>query len=539
MTSNVGMAWISNRRDNPGEVSTSTFTSLTLPARSTRQLVQHRADHPARPAPGRPEIDENRTEDCSATTGNRSPAATIQGKPGRNCRSAGVRQRAAESGGSSRGAGTRQAGFHTATGARHEKRSVIVGRRLATVAAFLSAGPRRSPPLTEAAGNPCERTGGPLHLSAGHAWIRDGQRRVRGPADPDRRSRHQESPVLRIADWDVAGNAQRDRPRTSLRARAPGPWIRVRSRGMSAASTRTATQRTFGDFAALETEHNADGEAHYGFHNLPTAAQPSCLPEMPAAYKGDVDSHPYGITVSGRTIYVADAGANSVVSVDIETGKTETVAVLPPGRSRLRPKPRPPTTCRPAWWAGPTTSSRYPPMLPWGRTAGSTSSSLPGGPEDPSLGARGAVFKVDPDNGHVKLFADEIMSPTGLAVDDDGDVYVASLFGEGVLKIDRDSGKQSVVLSAGLTADVDLRGSTLYATVNALPRGPRDRHRPTARSCPSSLGHGIAQTTDSAPRQHKWPGPVPGPAIPLPVAVPRAVARHPTCCGPRRSRRRR
>ena len=43
-----------------------------------------------------------------------------------------------------------------------------------------------------------------------------------------------------------------------------------------------------------------------------------------------MDSHPYGITVSGHTLYVADAGANSVVSVDIETGRTKTVAVLPP-----------------------------------------------------------------------------------------------------------------------------------------------------------------------------------------------------------------
>ena len=41
-----------------------------------------------------------------------------------------------------------------------------------------------------------------------------------------------------------------------------------------------------------------------------------------------------------------------------------------------------------------------------------------------------------------------------------------------------DSGEQTVVLAAGLAADVDIRGHTLYATVNALPGpgGPPDGH---------------------------------------------------------------
>src|SRR4029450_3789544 len=30
---------------------------------------------------------------------------------------------------------------------------------------------------------------------------------------------------------------------------------------------------------------------------------------------------------------------------------------------------------------------------------------LPGGPEDPSLGARGKVYRVNPRNGHIKLVA--------------------------------------------------------------------------------------------------------------------------------------
>ncbi|MCY1242554.1 hypothetical protein D9M72_555190 [compost metagenome] len=53
-------------------------------------------------------------------------------------------------------------------------------------------------------------------------------------------------------------------------------------------------------------------------------------------------------------------------------------------------------------------------------------------------------------------------------MDDDGDLYVASLFGEGVLRIDGND-RQRAVLAGKLTADVALRGSTLYATTDALP----------------------------------------------------------------------
>jgi sugar lactone lactonase YvrE len=85
------------------------------------------------------------------------------------------------------------------------------------------------------------------------------------------------------------------------------------------------------------------------------------------------------------------------------------------------------------------------------------------------MGARGAVFRVNPHSGRIRLFADHVMSPTGLDMDDDGNVYVASLFGQGVLRLSAHSGTETVVLPATLAADVDLRGDTLYATVDALP----------------------------------------------------------------------
>src|SRR6478735_7959571 len=91
MTSNVGMAWISNRRDSPGEVSTSTFTSLTLPARSTASLSSTGLTIRHGPHQAAQKSTRTGTEDCSATTGkSASDADTIQGRsrpqlPQRGC----------------------------------------------------------------------------------------------------------------------------------------------------------------------------------------------------------------------------------------------------------------------------------------------------------------------------------------------------------------------------------------------------------------------------------------------------------------------
>jgi hypothetical protein len=230
------------------------------------------------------------------------------------------------------------------------------------------------------------------------------------------------------------------------------------------------TERTVGDFATLETKNNPDGDQRYGFRNLPADCVARIPAEIPASYKGEVDSHPYGLAVTARTIYVADAGANSVVSVDVGSGKTRTVAVLPPRPVKIKTAEMAEAAGLPECVVGRTYAFEpVPTDVAVGPDGWLYVTSLPGGPEGPELGPRGAIFKVDPDNGRVKLVADEILSPTGLVLDEDGDMYVASLFGDGVVRVDRHSGKQTVVLAAKLTADVDLRSGILYATTDALP----------------------------------------------------------------------
>lgn len=275
--------------------------------------------------------------------------------------------------------------------------------------------------------------------------------------------------VYEKSAWDVAGSDRRGRTIYFAESQGAGTGGKIALAGHLRSIDADGKQRAFGDLAALETKENADAGNSYGFRDLATACAAQLPPQVEASYTGHVDSHPYGIEVYGDTIYVADAGANSIVSVDVKTGETETVAVLPPRPHRFTAAEAK-AVGLPGCVAGQTYNFEpVPTDVKRGPDGWLYVTALPGGPEDPALGARGAVFKVNAHSGRVKMFADHVMSPTGLDLDDEGNVYVASLFGEGVLRLSAHDGKEQVVLPATLAADVDVRGDTLYATVNSLP----------------------------------------------------------------------
>lgn len=312
---------------------------------------------------------------------------------------------------------------------------------------------------------------GPLHISAGsHGSVTVSEefagRLTRIASDGTKKV------LYEAADWDIAGNTQWHGSTYFLESQGAGPGDQRDLLGHIRIIDDDGDQRTLGDFAALEKDDNADGKNLYGFRGLPAGCAALLPPEMPATYRGEVDSHPYAIAVTEHTIYVADAGANSVVSVDAESGNTKTIAVLPPRPYKITAEVAASNGLPDCVVGTIYDFEAVPTDVAVGPGGWLYVTSLPGGPEDPALGARGAIFKVNPDDDDVKLVADGIMSPTGLVIDDYGEMYVASLFGEGILKIDRESGEQTVVLAAGLTADVALRGHRLYATANALgPNG--------------------------------------------------------------------
>jgi hypothetical protein len=239
--------------------------------------------------------------------------------------------------------------------------------------------------------------------------------------------------------------------------------------------------RTIADLARYERKHNPDRDQHYGFGSDVTDKCLENWPEFPPArYKGMVDSHPYGVAVRSGKAYVADAGANAILEVDLESGDISTLAVLPP-----RPTVIPESAARPVEEGGLgvpgcVAGKEYafepvPTDVEVGPDGWLYVTSLPGGPESPELGERGAIFKVNRWSGETKLWADSILSPTGLAIADNGDVYVASLFGGSILKFSCWGDHRSEFLAVNQPAAVEFLDGHLYATVDALsgaPAGP-------------------------------------------------------------------
>jgi hypothetical protein len=280
--------------------------------------------------------------------------------------------------------------------------------------------------------------------------------------------------------WDVAGVETRGTTTFFLESVGAGMGVAENLDGHLNAITKRGDVRTIANFADYERRFNPDGGQDYG---LGPEASADCVAEAtppepgqgpPPRYKGVIDSHPYALAVRGNTAFVADAGMNAILSVDLRNGHISTVAVLPPrpatisaGAAALLQAPG----CAGSVYA----FEPVPTDVEFGPDGWLYVTSLPGGPEDESLGARGAIFKINPWSGETKLWADGIVSPTGLAVANNGDMYVASLFGGEILKLSCWNKDRSVFLAVDQPADVEVQGRTLYATVNGLsgaPAGP-------------------------------------------------------------------
>ncbi|GGH89414.1 ScyD/ScyE family protein [Arthrobacter liuii] len=275
--------------------------------------------------------------------------------------------------------------------------------------------------------------------------------------------------------WEVAGAETRGNTTYFLESVGAGQGDPAALQGYLKSIDRKGDVDTIANFADYERRHNPDGDQHYGFGGDVSAQCLAGWPNFPpATYKGLVDSHPYALAVRGDTAYVADAGMNAVLKVDLKSGDIDTVAVLPPRPAVIPAGLRIPTDMVgstvevPACAVGHEYAfERVPTDVGIGPDGMLYVTSLPGGPEGPELGARGAIFRINPWNGDTDLWAEDILSPTGVAVAGNGDVYVASLFGGEILKFSCD-GHRSQFLAVKMPADVDISGQTLYATIDAL-----------------------------------------------------------------------
>ena len=99
-------------------------------------------------------------------------------------------------------------------------------------------------------------------------------------------------------------------------------------------------------------------------------------------------------------------------------------------------------------------------------------STLAGGPEDPSLGARSKVFTVDRKSGEMEEYATGLFAATDLAISPVGTVYVSELFGGQISKIV--DGEPVTVAEVPLPAAVEWHRGMLYAAIDVFPgeQGP-------------------------------------------------------------------
>lgn len=222
------------------------------------------------------------------------------------------------------------------------------------------------------------------------------------------------------------------------------------------------------NLSAYEKRVNPDGEQLYG---VPTIDE-ECAAQFPAegppaVYPGIVESHPYATFQTRKATYVADAAANAVLKVD-RRGRISTVAVLPGIPLEI-------TAELAAMFGIPDCAVGHdylfepvPTDVERGRDGKLYVSSLPGGPEDPSLGARGSVFQVSPRSGNAKQVVTELMSPTGVAVTPSGAIFVAELFGMRIARHNPDTGRTRTFAQVELPGDVEWERGRLYATTKVL-----------------------------------------------------------------------
>lgn len=218
------------------------------------------------------------------------------------------------------------------------------------------------------------------------------------------------------------------------------------------------------DLSGYESRHNPDRYRTYGLpRNANQCAKDAIASAtgLPATYRGLVDSHPYAVASIGRGEWVvADAAGNDLLKVDAK-GRVSTVAVLP-GQPLKITRDIAGNLGLPSCVVGLTyTFEPVPTDVEVGRHRMLWVSTLPGGPEGPSAGARGSVYTVNRWTGASKRVATGFAGATNLAVTDCGDVFVTELFAGRISKVVHGQPRPFVTLPNALS--VEAAGDWLYA----------------------------------------------------------------------------
>lgn len=229
---------------------------------------------------------------------------------------------------------------------------------------------------------------------------------------------------------------------------------------------RNGTVRTLADIAGYEFSQNPDSVNRYGFDSIDAECAAQIPAGIPVSYTGLADSNPYASLPVRRGVIVADAGMNSLIRVD-RSGGISTVAVLPPIPLDVTAEIAQGLGL-PECTAGLTYNLEpVPTDVERGPDGYLYVTSLPGGG---GLN-NGSVFRVNERSGESELVVTGFAGATGLAVNNDGDLFVAELFGNRISVVPAGSGAAELFYEVNQPAALELHGGALYASVDALPPG--------------------------------------------------------------------
>ena len=208
--------------------------------------------------------------------------------------------------------------------------------------------------------------------------------------------------------------------------------------------TRTVNLSTF------ERTRNPDKFIRYGIDN-PTECQKQAFePLGGASYRGLVDSHPYSVSaLPGDAWVVGDAGGNDLLKVD-KAGRITVLSVLPRQPSTITAEAAAGLGLPDCVVGAVYNFEAVPTDVEVAADGKFIVSLLPGGPQDPSLGARGSVVSVNPRNGNATRLATGLLGGTNVALGPDGKIFFSELFGGKIGVIDRGKARTYVELGSPL-----------------------------------------------------------------------------------------
>lgn len=226
--------------------------------------------------------------------------------------------------------------------------------------------------------------------------------------------------------------------------------------------------RVYADTHAFEVANNPDATITYGVQNASQCVQDAFQGAGlgPASYPGLPDSHSYSVAAYRGGWVVADAGANTLWKVT-DAGVVSTLAVLP---------------AQPAVITADVAASLGLPDCAVGVTYGFESvptdvevgddgalyvTTLPGGPESDALGARGALWRLDPRSGRLTELAGGLAGATNLAIGDRGEIYVAELFAGRISVVRHGRVTPYLSLPGVVAVETDTRGRLWAATMGS------------------------------------------------------------------------